>query len=206
MNRQQIIFFVTGLIAGLLCFAVAFFGSSEVAIMILTSGVGPAFFVAVVAGIVISGAWSHFRPGFLRYFAALVACTTVYFAAAVVFWWVFGLSPGLIGFSQSANVGNFGIDVWLGLIAAGTVSASGVTLFAALLTAKWSNSLFRRLMLAGFITITVTFVVNLPFQTDWSFLGVLLSFGNSLFCWLVGTHIWRHLTQTIADWRLPSAN
>jgi hypothetical protein len=190
MNRQQFTFFVTGLVAGLICVSLVFLGPPEIAITSLTSGVGPIFFIGVVGGILISGAWRQFRPGLLRYFAGLVLCTISYLTAAVVFWWVFGLSPGWIGFAPSDNIGNFGFDVWLGLIAAGLVGASGITLFAALLTGRWSNSLFRRLMLAGLLTICITFIVNLPFQKDGSFLGVLLPLGNALFSYLVGAHIW----------------
>lgn len=66
MNQKQITFFVAGLIAGLICVALVFLGPPEVAIMTLMIGVGPLFFVAVVADIVISGARRHFRPGLLR--------------------------------------------------------------------------------------------------------------------------------------------
>lgn len=189
MNRQQITFFMAGLIAGLICITLVTFGPPEVAIMTLTTGVGPLFFVAVIVGIVISGAWHDFRPGLLRYLGGLVLCTTSYFAAAVVFWWVGGLSSQVLGFRSSAGIGQFGFDIWLGLIAAGVVGSSGIALFATLLTRRWSNALLRRLMLAGLITIVVTFIANLPFQTDWSFLGLLFPLGNALFCYLVGSHI-----------------
>src|SRR5438552_2710788 len=98
MNWQQITFFLAGLIAGLICVTLASFGSPEVAIMLLTSGVGPLFFVAVVAGIVITDSWRHFRPGVLRYLASLIISTLTYLAAVIALWWVFGLSPGWIGF------------------------------------------------------------------------------------------------------------
>jgi hypothetical protein len=198
MNRQQITFFVAGLIAGLICITLVSFGPPEVAIMTLTTGVGPLFFVAVVAGIVISGAWHHFRPGLLRYLGGLVLCTTSYFAAAVVFWWVGGLSSQLLGFRSSDGIGQFGFDIWLGLIAAGVVGAIGIALFATLLTRRWSNALLRRLLLAGLLTICVTFIVNLPFQKDGSFLGVLFPLGNALFCYFVGAHIWQHSEGQVA--------
>lgn len=193
MKRQQITFFVAGLIAGLICVTLASFGPPEIALMSLTSGGGPLFFVAIVAGIVISGAWHHFHPRFLRYLAGLGLCAISYLAATTAFWWVFGLSPRWIGFRQSDNIGHFGIDVWLGLIAAGAVGASGIALFAALLTGKWNKALHRRLLLAGLLTICITFIANLPFLKDGSLLGVLLPLGNALFCWLVGTEIWQRL-------------
>lgn len=192
MNRQQITFFLAGLTAGLICITLAFFGSPEVAIMTLTTGVGPLFFVAVIAGMVISDARRHFHPGLLRYLVGLVLCTISYFAAAVVFWWVAGLSPRWIGFLQSDNIGQFGFDIWLGLIAAGAVGACGIALFATLLTGSWSTALLRRLMLAGLLTICLAFVANLPFHKDWLLLGVLFPVGNALFCYFVGTHISQH--------------
>jgi len=111
----------------------------------------------------------------------------------VVFFGVAGFSPDLFGFRQSASFEHFGLDVWLGLIAAGVVGASGIALFSALLTGKWSNSLLLRLVLAGFLTILVTFIANLPFHNYWSFMGVLFPLGDALFCYLVGTQIWQHL-------------
>jgi hypothetical protein len=194
MRRPQITFFVAGLIAGLICVALVFLGPPEVAIMTLMIGVGPLFFVAVVAGIVISGAWRHFRPGFLRYFAGLVICATSYLATAIIFWWVAGLSSKWLGFRSSDSLGHFGFDIWLGLIAAGALGAGCIAMFTTLLTGRWSNALLRRLMLAGLITLVVTFVANRPFQTDWSFLGLLFPVGNALFSYLVGSHILQHGT------------
>lgn len=191
MKRQQTAFCLAGLIAGLICATLALCGSPEVAIMILTSGVGPLFFIAIVAGIVISSAWRHFRPGLLRYLAGLVLCTTSYLVAMIAFWWVFGLSPRWIGFRPSDDMAKFGIDVWLGLVAAGAVGAIGISLFATVLTRRWSNSLLLRLMLAGLVTIVVTYMVNLPFHSYWTFFGVLFPLGNAVFCYYVGSHIWQ---------------
>ena len=75
MNQKQIVFFMAGLIAGLICVALVFFGSPEVAIVTLMIGVGPLFFVAVVDGIVLSSARRQFRAGLLRYSSGLVLCT-----------------------------------------------------------------------------------------------------------------------------------
>jgi len=41
------------------------------------------------------------------------------------------------------------------------------------------------------MTIIVTFIVNYPFHSYWSFFGVLLPLGNALFSCLVGNQIWQ---------------
>jgi hypothetical protein len=187
--KREIPFLLTGLIAGLVCAAFPWSGSPWLAILGLTYGIGPLFFVAVVAGILVTGAWRYIRADFLHYLAGLVLCTISYFLGLIVFFAVVGFSSRLFHFRPSEDLHNFGLDVWLGLIAAGAVGASGIALFAALLTGKSSKHLLRRLMLAGLITLVVTFTANLPFQTDWSFLGVLFPLGNALFCYLVGSHI-----------------
>jgi hypothetical protein len=87
---------------------------------------------------------------------------------------------------------DFRIDIWLGLIAAGVVGASGIAVFTAILTRQWSTSILLRLMLASLVTIVVTFITNLPFHSYWCFFGILLPVGNALFCWLVGLQIWRN--------------
>lgn len=192
MNVPQITFFIVGMLAGLICVAVASIGSPEITLLSLTWFVGPLFFVAVLAGIVITGTWHYFQPGLLRYLAGFVVCTVTYAVALIAFFAVFGFSPGWLGFPPSSNIAGFGIDVWLGLIAAGAVGASGIALFAALLTGIWSKLLLQRLMLAGLFSTSVTFIANLPFHKDWSFFGVLLPLGNAVFCYFVGTHIWQH--------------
>jgi hypothetical protein len=183
--KPKITFLLTGLIAGLLCVA----PGRLLSIFTLTWGVGPAFFVAVVAGIVLTGARQNLQGDLFRYLAGFVVCSVTYLLSLMAFFGVFGFSPDWFGVRPSANMVDFRIDVWLGLIAAGAVGAIGIALAAALLTGKWSNSLLLRLMLAGWVTILVTFLTNLPFHTYWSFLGVLLPLGNALFCYFVGTQI-----------------
>lgn len=190
MKAKQIAFLLTGLIAGLICVAP---GSSWVVLLTLTYGVGPIFFVAVLGGILVTGAWRHIQADFLRYLAGLVVSTITALLALMAFFAVGGFSPDWFGFRRSANIVHFGLDVWLGLIAAGAVGASGIALLTALLTGKWSNSLLRRLLFAGLLIVAVTFLVNLPFHNYRSFLGVLLPLGDALFCWLVGTQIWQHI-------------
>jgi hypothetical protein len=192
MNAQQITFCMAGLLAGLICVAIASTGSPETRIISLTWFVGPFFFVAVLAGSIITGAWRYFQPGLLRYLTGLVLCTITYALALIAFFAVFGFSPDWLGFQPSASIALFGVDVALGLIAAAVVGAVGISLFAALLTGTWSNHLLQRLMLAGLLAVSATFIANFPFQRNWSFFGVLLPVGNALFCYFVGSHIWYH--------------
>jgi len=199
VKRRQVIFFVTGLIAGLISVTL---GSLEslIGILGLAYGVGPLFFFAVLGGIVITGAWRRIQADLLRYLAGMVLCTITYVVSMFTFFAVGGFSPNWFGVRPSANIIDFRVDVWLGLVAAGIVGASGITLFTFLLTGKWSYSLLRRLMLAGFLTILVTFMANLPFHNYWSFLGVLLPLGSAICSCLVGAQIWQHpeVTRQVA--------
>jgi hypothetical protein len=102
----------------------------------------------------------------LRYLAGLVLCTITYAVALMAFFAVFGFSPDWLGFQASASIALFGVDVALGLIAAVVVGALGISLFAALLTGTWSNHLLQRLMLAGLLAVSATFVANFPFQRN----------------------------------------
>ena len=185
--KTRITFFLAGLIGGFVCVT----PGPMLSIFTLTWGVGPAFFVAVVAGIIITGARGYLQANFLRYVAGLVICVITYLLALMIFFAVEGFSPDWFGFRPSANFDRFGIDVVLGLLAASTFAAVGIALFALVLTGRWSNSLLARLLLAGIVSIIVTFIVNYPFHNYWSFFGTLLPLGNALFCCLVGTQIWQ---------------
>jgi len=185
--KTKITFLLTGLIGGLVCVM----PGPLLSIFTLTWGVGPAFFVAVVAGVIIAGARSHLLANVLRYIAGLVVCIITYLLALVVFAAVDGFSPDWCGFSPSDNFDQVGIDVVLGLLAAATFAAGGIALFAFVLTGRWSNSLLARLLMAGVVTIIITFIVNYPFHSYWSFFGMLLPLGNALFCYLVGSQIWQ---------------
>lgn len=186
--KTRITFLLAGLIAGLVCVT----PGPLLSIFTLTWCVGPAFFAAVVAGIIITGARRHLQADFLRYIAGLVVCFITYLLALMMFFAVAGYSPDWFGFRPSTNFDQFGIDVAIGLLAAGTFAAGGIALFAFVLTRRWSNSLLLRLFLSGIVTIIITFILNYPFRNYWSFYGVLLPLGNSLFCGAVGAHIWQH--------------
>ena len=158
--------------------------------MILAYGVGPLFFAAVVASIAITVAWRYVQVSLWRCIVGLLLSTITYVVGLFAFTLVAGFSPDWFGVQQSANILDFRLDVWLGLIAAGVVAASGISGLTALLVGAWSTSLLVRLTLAALLTIVATFITNLPFHTYWSFLGVLLPLGDALFCWLVGRRIW----------------
>jgi hypothetical protein len=111
--------------------------------------------------------------------------------ALTVFFAVVGFSPDWLGVRPSDNFDKFGSDVALGLITAATFAAGGIALFAFALTGRWSNVLLARLLLAGIVTIIITFIVNYSFHSYWPFYGVLMPLGNSLFCGAVGAHIWQ---------------
>ncbi len=199
MRGRQITFLLSGLFAGLICVAQ---GLSAVSLLTLTWGVGPMFFLAVIAAILVTRAWHPLKADFLRYSAGAVLCFITYMIALMAFFAVAGFSPEWLRFSQSDRWEKFGLDVWLGLIAAGVIGAGGIALFTTLLTGKWSKALLQRLMLVGLLTIVLTFIVNLPFQNYWSFLGVLFTIGNSLFCWAVGVEILQN-SEAPSDASLP---
>lgn len=183
--KTHITFLLTGLVVGLVCVV----PGPLLSILTLTWGPGPAFFVGVVGGMIITGAGRDVLTNVVRYFVGFVICFITYLLALMVFAAVGGLSPDWFGFRPSPNFDQFGVDVVLGLLAAAIFAAGGIAFFAFVLTGRWSNSLLRRLLLAGLITIIVTFIVNYPFRSYWSFFGVLIPLGMSLFCRVVGTHI-----------------
>jgi hypothetical protein len=187
--KNQITFLLTGFLGGLLCVM----PGPLLSIFTLTWGVGPAFFVAVIAGIIITGARRHLQAGLLRYLAGLVVCFITYLVSLTVLFAVAGFSPDWFGFTPSDFVTHqFGMDVFLGLLAAAIFAAGGIAVFAFVLTSRWSKSLLLRLLSAGLITITATFIVNYPLRSYWSFYGVLVPLGTALFCGAVGAHIWQH--------------
>jgi hypothetical protein len=200
MKRKPMRFLFAGLLGGVIW---ATIGSLEPTV--LTIGVGLCFFLAVVTAIALTGAQSHLRVGMSRYLACAVLSSVTYVCALLAFNIAVGLTQQL-GIRASGDLLDFRVDVWLGLIAAAAVGASGIALFTATLTRKWSSVLLRRLMLAGLLTIVVTFLANLPFHNYWSFFGVLLPLGNALFCYFVGARIWQD--SEVATWagaRAPTA-
>ncbi|HEY6250946.1 MAG TPA: hypothetical protein VI685_13380 [Candidatus Angelobacter sp.] len=195
MTRQQVTFLIAGFVAGIITVAVG-----TVSPTVLAIGVGPLFFLAILAAIMLTDSWSHLSRGLWRYVAAICLCTAVYVLALVTFSIVGGYSPKLLGASESGDIVQFRIDVWAGLLVAVLVASAGIESVAYILTGKWSNSFFGRLALAGFVSVVVTFMANLVAHHYWSFLGVLLPIGEGLFCALVGAQIWKTVQgQTLAE-------
>lgn len=194
--KNEMKFLLTGLIGGLICVAP---GVSWPMVLTLGWGVGPTFFAAVVAGIIFTGERRHLKANLLQYLAGLAVCSITYLIALVVFVWVAGFSPEWFGLRRSDFAKfEFGIDIVLGFVAAATCAAGGIALFAFVLTRRWSNLLLGRLLLAGIVTIVFTFIINYPFRSYWSFYGVLVPLGSSLFCGAVGAHFWEHSESRIA--------
>jgi hypothetical protein len=193
MTRQQIIFLMAGFTAGIITVA---FG--KVSLTVLSIGVGPLFFLAILAAIAFTDSWSHVRPGFWRYVIAACVSTAAYVLALVTFWWLGGYLTNLLGSRGSNDLGEFRLDMWIGLSAAALVAAVCIELMAYVLTGKWSNTVLARLVGAGIFSIVVTFIAtravrpvgNLPLLYYWAFFGILFSFGEALFCGLVGAQIW----------------
>ncbi len=190
--RKEIAFLVAGLVAGLITAAL---GSSRPTM--LTVGVGPLFFAALLAAIAMTGSWSQVRGGIWRYAVAAAVSTAAYVLALFTFSVVMGYAPNLVGLRASSDILDFGTDVWLGLAAAVIVAAVCVELVAFTLTSKWSNSSLVLLALAGFAAVLLTFLANLQLRHYWSFIGILLPIGDALFCSVVGAQIWRGSQQIL---------
>jgi hypothetical protein len=194
MTKQQIIFLSAGFIAGVITVA---FG--KVSLTVLSIGVGPLFFLAILAAIAFTDSWPYLSRGFWRYVLAACISTVAYVLALVTFWWLGGYLQNLLGTHGSNDLSEFRLDMWIGLIAAALVAAVCIELMAYVLTGKWSNTVLARLVGAGILSIVVTFIAtravrpvgNLPLLYYWAFFGILFSLGEALFCGLVGAQIWR---------------
>jgi hypothetical protein len=193
MTRQQITFLLAGFIAGSITVA-----AGTVSLWVLTVGVGPLFFVAILAAIAFTDSWPHVRRGLWRYVLAACASTMAYVLALLTFWWLGGYLQNLLGSRGSNDLSEFRLDMWIGLIAAALVAAVCIELMAYALTSRWSNAVLARLAGAGILAIVLTFVVVRAVRSTgtlpsliyyWSFFGILFSLGEALFCGLVGAQI-----------------
>jgi hypothetical protein len=195
MNSQQITFFLTGLTAGLVTVA-----GARAWPMLLVHGVGPLFFVAVLAAITLTGSRSHLGGGWWRILVGICVSIGAYLLALFAFSVVAGYSPDLLGIrasGASSDLSRFGADVWLGLLAAALVASVGIELLVYVLTGKWSNSFLFRLAAAGLVSVLVTFLVDRAAHYYWTFYGVLLPMGEGLFCAVVGAQIRRTSEQLV---------
>jgi hypothetical protein len=95
--KNEMKFLLTGLIGGLTCVAPA----PSFMLLTLTWGVGPAFFVAVVVGIILTGGRRDLQANVLQYMAGLVVYIITYLLALIVFVLVTGYSSEWFGFRQA---------------------------------------------------------------------------------------------------------
>src|SRR5476649_2265921 len=91
MTPQQITFLLAGLTAGLAT-VVGARAWPTLFPMLLVCGVGPLFFVAVLAAITLTGSWSHLSHGWWRIVAGICICTGAYLLAFFTFLGVVGYS------------------------------------------------------------------------------------------------------------------
>jgi hypothetical protein len=186
MTSQHITFLLTGLTAGLVTVAAG--RAWPVALpMLLTCSVGALFFVAVLTAVTLSGSWPYLSHGGWRIVAGISTCTLAYPIALFTFLIVAGYS----GVPTSDDPNRFGVDVWIGLLAAVLVASACVELLAFALTSKWSNLFLFWLAAAGVFTVLLTLAVDRLAHNYWTFYGILLPVGEGLFCWLVGEQILR---------------
>ncbi|MGZ5530182.1 MAG: hypothetical protein ACXWJB_16010 [Limisphaerales bacterium] len=194
MTKQQTIFFSTGFIAGIITVA---FG--KVSLTVLSIGVGPLFFLAILAAIAFTDSWPHLSGGFWRYVLAACISTAAYVLALFTFWTLGGYLANLLGSRGSTDLSEFRLDMWIGLIAAALVAAVCIELMAYVLTSTWSNTVLALLVGAGILSIVVTYIAtravgvvgNLPLVYYWAFFGILFSLGEALFGGIVGVQILR---------------
>ena len=187
---REAAFLFAGLTAGLVTVAGA--GAWPTLLPILfVCGVGPLFFAAVCTAIVLTGYWSHLSRGWWRIVAGLCICTGTYLLALSTFLVVAGYSS----IRASVDPNRFGPDVWVGLLAAALVAPACIELLVYVLTGKWSNTFLFRLAAAGVLSVFVTFIVDQAGHYYWTFYGILLPLGESLFCWLIGAQIRRSSPQ-----------
>jgi len=195
MNKE-IVFLLAGLLAGIVTVAV---GVSRPTV--LAVGVGPLFFIALLAAIAMTDSWSHVSPGFWRYVLAAIISIAAYLLALFIFSIVGGFAPELFGVHRSGDIIDFGPDIWIGLLAATLVAAICIEFVAYVLTNRWSNGALAYLAGAGVLSIVTTFtgmrllkiiVPMKPMFWGWSFFGILFPVGEALFCGLIGAQILRN--------------
>jgi hypothetical protein len=193
MNRRQVLFLLTGLTSGILMAAIGYEWSGFLAI-----GVGLCFFLAVLAAIAITKSWSHLNRNSWRIPVGFCVSTGAYVLAFLTFVGVGGYWADWLRVPL-ATATRFATDLWVGLLAASLIAATGVEFLVYVLIGKWSNFFLLCLSVAGCVTVLGTFLASLVLviRQYWSFMGVLLPVGNALFCWLVGVQIWRSTEQPI---------
>jgi len=203
MNRPQLTqltFLFAGFASGVVTVVVGRFWP-----IFLAVGVGLLFAGALLAAIFLTRSQAILKHVVWRYFVGLTICAVGYVLALFTLV-VLGQYAQSAGLPPSSDIVELQGDMLIALTGATLVSALFVELLAHLLTGRWSTAFLLRLMAAGFVTVLVTFVANLPFHHYWSLMGTLLPVGEALFCWIVGLQIWQSganqfLTQPSRDSR-----
>jgi hypothetical protein len=183
-NRWTLLVFLSaGVVAGFATACAARFWPTLFPVL-LVLGVGPLFLVAVFSAVTLTRCWSHLGPGWWRIVAGACICTGAYVLALFTFMFV----SDSIG-AVSAETNRFGIDIWLGLLAAALVASACIELFVYVLTGKWSNPFLVRFAAAGAVCVLVTFLADRTVHHYWTFYGIFLPVGEGLFCQLIGAQI-----------------
>jgi hypothetical protein len=183
MTHHNFLYALAGFAAGVVSVSVGIVMPS-----FLTIGVGPLFFAALVV------AHSFRRAGMVRqkqnrYWLSLFVCTIGYILAFLTFNYVMAYSPDAFRVGSSGDVVQFRGDVWLGLVAAGSVAAVGLHVLTAVLVGARRPTVFRRAVISSVVAILTTYLINLHFHNYWSFMGALLPIGEGLFGLIAGSEL-----------------
>jgi hypothetical protein len=184
VNRVRISFFLAGAVSGV---TTALVGAKWP--VVLAVGVGPTFFLALLAGMSFAGACKRATRSWQRWSIAAALSTAVYILSLFAFSLAAGYSPDLLGVARSSDIVDFRGDVWVGIMAALLVASAGVELATWVLVGSWNTRAFLFLASAGLVTVLLAYAATSIAHSYWSFIGVLLSLGQGSFCGLVGLQI-----------------
>lgn len=184
MSRVPISFLLAGVVSGVVA---ALTGAKWP--MALAVGVGPAFFLALLAAMTLGGAGKGAAFRWWRWCIAAALYSAVYVLSLFAFSIAAGYSTDLLGVSRSNDFLQFREDVLVGLMVALLVASAGVELTTWILVGYWSARTFVLLATAGMATVLLTYATTSIAHSYWSFVGVLLPIGEGSFCSLVGIQI-----------------
>ena len=144
-------------------------------------------------GVLVAGLTSQWGPsrGIWRPVFGAIESTLAYPILLAAFSGAAAFAQQVLKVRPSADLLDFGADVWVGLIAAAVVSSFLLETVAFTLSGVWISKFLMLLLLAGLATIATSFLANLRWHNYWSFLGVLLPLGESLSFGLIGAQATR---------------
>jgi hypothetical protein len=183
MTHHNVLYACTSFVAGVVTVCLG-----SLAPAFLTIGAGPLFFAALLIAN-LNSSQSLFRGNQGRLWSGLVVCSAGYMLAFLAFNFAFAYSPELLNIEASDDVIQFRADVWLGLAAAGCVAALALYVLTTVLANARRPTVFFRALLCGIVAVVATYLVNLRFQHYWSFMGVLLPVGETLFGCVAGPEL-----------------